>query len=323
MSSQSLTNTPHSPSNSIAIISVGNQAQSWALNLYESGVKVEIAYRAFNDKVKKFQSENPQIPCVLLNLEWLKKQSIIALLIPDHEHLNFLQQYHDSLPSDCTIIYAHGFSQVAYKISHRFPQFQHALLAPKAIASELRKNYQEKKTLAAVYGLASPPSCDEATLSQLQFIAKKLGITWGPFLVSFEQECKADLFSEQTLLCNLLPHILDKAHQTLIDKNIPWELAFCEIFLELKLIVNALEEVGPEKFYQLISPNALMGSEFYRQQWEKNLPLEKLFAECWKSLESGEMIDYLVKTNAEPVRENIVKKWKNNSLSIAYNRSIS
>ena len=92
MSSQSLTNTPHSPSNSIAIISVGNQAQSWALNLYESGVKVEIAYRAFNDKVKKFQSENPQIPCVLLNLEWLKKQSIIALLIPDHEHLNFLQQ---------------------------------------------------------------------------------------------------------------------------------------------------------------------------------------------------------------------------------------
>jgi ketol-acid reductoisomerase len=323
MSSQ-ITNTKNTQAtqDTIAIISVGNQAQSWAQNLHDSGVKIEVLYRTENDSVKNFKNQFPHIPCQQLSKESLQNKKIIALLIPDDQHLNFLKEYETSITHQSLIIYAHGFSEVAYKLSHHFPQFTHALLAPKAIASELRKNYLEKKTLAAVYGICPSIHPQNEILDRLKILAKSLGITWGPFLVTFEQECKADLFSEQTLLCNLLPNVLNKAHQKLIDKNIPWELAFCEIFLELKLIVNALEQVGPEKFYQLISPNALMGSEYYRKKWNQELPFEKIFEDCWQKLETGEMIKYLMNTDPTPIRNSILKEWNKNSLTQSYSNFI-
>jgi len=306
--------------NSIAIISVGNQAQSWALNLQDSGRMVEVGYRSMNEKVQSFQKLHPHIKTTKISKSWLANQKIICLLIPDDQHEEFLKQYSQEIKPQTLLIYAHGFSEVAYHLSSTYPQFIHALLAPKAIASELRQNYLEKKILAAVYAYTKHPDHPLDIIKELFSIARDLGITWGPFPVTFEQECKADLFSEQTLLCNLLPNILSKGYQTMVDKNIPWQLAFCEIFLELKLIVNALEQVGPAKFFELISPNALMGSEFYRQQWEKDLPFDQLFETCWKNLESGQMIQYLAQTPVKAIRDSVLLAMKDKSLSQAYNQ---
>lgn len=308
----------------LAIISVGNQAQSWALNLHDSGLRVTIGLRNFHPKAVSFQQKHPDISCVLISYEWLSQQSVLALLIPDDQHFDFLQKNSNAIKPGTLLIYAHGFSEVAYKLSHHFPQYTHSLLAPKSIASELRQNYLEKKTLAAVYSVIPMTNKNQNesknTEQQLITLARNLGITWGPFPVTFEQECKADLFSEQTLLCNLLPDILAKGYQTMLNKNIPWQLAFCEIFLELKLIVNALENVGPENFFQLISPNALVGSEFYRKEWEGKLHIEKLFESCWKNLESGEMINYLSKANGNDLRTQVLNEWKEKSITKAYNQ---
>lgn len=305
--------------NSLAIISLGNQARSWALNLHDSGIEVTIGVREKHAKILAFMQQNPNLKVSLIEKTWLKKQSAIALLIPDDQHLDFLKKYSQDLNPGTLIIYAHGFSEVAYKLQSQFPQFAHALLAPKAIATELRQNYLDKKLLAAVYALNENIASSEIEDFLLR-LAKNLGITWGPFKVTFEQECKADLFSEQTLLCNLLPEILSKGYSTMIAKNIPWQLAFCEIFLELKLIVNALEQVGPQEFFKLISPNALMGSQHYQQMWQKDLPFEKLFEQCWEKLENDEMIQYLLRAKIEKIRDDVLQDWKEKPLTLAYNK---
>lgn len=309
--------------NSLAIISLGNQAQSWALNLYDSGILVSVGVREKHSKILDFIKAHQQLDVQLITSHWLSQQSAIALLIPDDQHEAFLQKHHQDINPGTLLIYAHGFSELAYKLEFHFPQFMHALLAPKAIASELRQNYLHKKILAAVHALPS----NITYTSELQVVenfllhlAKNLGITWGPFKVTFEQECKADLFSEQTLLCNLLPDILAKGYSTMVKKNIPWQLAFCEIFLELKLIVNAIEQVGPDEFFKLISPNALMGSEFYRQKWQNELPFEKLFEQCWEKLENDEMIQYLMQAKIGKIRDDVLKDWKEKPLTEAYKK---
>lgn len=308
----------------VAIISVGNQARTWALNLFDSNVPIRIGVRQNNHKVEQFQNEHPKLDIELITPEWISKQQIIALLIPDDQHLQFFIKYDKYIKPGAMIIYAHGFSEVAYKINLNYPQFFHALLAPKSIASEMRQNFLDKKTLAAVYALPQNSNLPieeinrkENTLLQ---IAKGLGVNWGPFKVSFEQECKADLFSEQTLLCNLLPQLLAQGYNTMIKKNIPWQLAFCEIFLELKLIVNALENVGPEQFFSLISPNALIGSEYYRKEWENDLPFEMLFEKCWANLENDTMIQYLSQAKVEKIRDDVLNDWKSHPLTEAYKK---
>lgn len=312
---------------SLAIISLGNQAKSWALNLSDSGINVQIGVRSKHTSTENFIQQNPKIAVEVIHPDWLKQQKAIALLIPDDQHPVFLKQHQDNLTPGTILIYAHGFSEVAYSLNHNYPQFIHCLLAPKSIASELRQNFLEKKILAAVYALPLKTSFTSETLQKTEeflfLVAKNLGITWGPFRVTFEQECKADLFSEQTLLCNLLPDILAKGYSTMVSKNIPWQLAFCEIFLELKLIINALEQVGPEEFFKLISPNALMGSNFYREKWQKELPYEKLFEQCWEKLENGEMIKYLTQAKIEKIRDNVLNDWKHKPLTLAYQKFLT
>lgn len=306
--------------NQISIIGLGNQAKSWAQNLLDSGFTVELSVRNITEEALIFQNNNPNLNLSKLTHQWVEKQTHIALLIPDDQHEVFLNQYSQNFIDGTCIIYAHGFSEVAYGLSKKFSKLNHLLLAPKSIASELRNNYIHKKNLSAVYSIITANSkSDDTHKRYLLNLARNLGITWGPFPVSFEQECKADLFSEQTLLCNFLPELLGQTFQKLTDKNIPWELAFCEIFLELKLIVNALESVGPKEFYNLISPNALIGSQEYVEKWHSRLNFNDALDECWNELESGNIINRLLNTDYKSTKDKILKKWDNHVLTKAFN----
>jgi len=95
---------------------------------------------------------------------------------------------------------------------------------------------------------------------QLRKIASLVGFT-ALYASSFEEECMADLFSEQSLLCSLLPYGALKSYQILRQNGVSKEVAFMECFLELKSISQAFVTMGPVEFFKLISPNALIGSQ--------------------------------------------------------------
>ena len=238
----------------LLIIGFGNQAQAWAANLQNSKMRVAIGIRENSPSIVKIKEQGLEL--IDLDNQDLKLWGKIALLIPDDQHASWLLCYSKKISPGTQIIYAHGFSVTSSSLVEKYPQFSHTLLAPKAIARELRSRYLSGQMLSGVMCAES-----ESEKNYLRQLALALGFTHGPFEASFDQETTADLLSEQVILCGGLPYLALLCFQALREKNIPAELAYLECWFELKLIVDTMTELGPEKFFSVISPNALLGAE--------------------------------------------------------------
>lgn len=235
----------------ITIIGFGNQAKSWALNLRDSGVNVYIALRRDSKSIAIVRDIGFQV----VFLDENPPTDYAAILTPDESHPEILEKLKKN-EKKLTIIYAHGFSIYTYKLNEQFPNFKHLLLAPKCIASELRFRFETKQSLTCFYSIEFGSETD---ILSLRSVANAIG-AFNFYPTTFREETQADLFSEQTVLCSVLPHAINEAFNTLIKKGYSKEIAFYECFYEAKLILDTIYKVGPKEFFNFISPNALIGS---------------------------------------------------------------
>lgn len=296
-----------------AIIGFGNQAKSWAQNMSDSGQQVTIFVRENGPSfamAKEMSFETHSI-----DSEELKKYDYVALLTPDHTHLGILDGLYKNLKQNATIILAHGYSFTYQNLGNAFKKLNFALLAPKAIGSELRNNFVNKESLGAVMSFDGvDKELKEDIQEDIVKFAKNMGITHGPYPVSFEQETVADLISEQSILCSLLPYGAMASFNQLRSMGIPKELAYFECWYEVKLIADTMIKMGPEKFFELISPNALMGSEvareifFDKEYFEK---LEKLASEVKDKSFTKKIED----SDFNQIKEKVVSFWRNQEIN--------
>src|SRR5690606_1654851 len=129
------------------------------------------------------------------------------------------------------ILYAHGYSMTKHHFENHFSHLKHILFAPKSIGSELRRQYQLKGKLGAVYSveLLKADTADTVeTEIWLLKLAQALGINLGPFKTTFKNEMEADLYSEQGLLCSLIPYAANEMFNHLTEAGIEPELAYFE-----------------------------------------------------------------------------------------------
>ena len=227
------------------------------MNLRDSGLEVSIGLRANSTSLSQVKAIGFKTFCI--NTEPCPNQSV-AILTPDDTHSEIIQELgrHNT---ELTIYFAHGFSMVQNQFAEKFPQFKFVLLAPKSIASELRFRFETKENLTAFYSLEFT---DSNTLSQIEDLSNSLGIN-NIYPTKFEEETKADLFSEQSVLCSLIPYGINEAFNTLIQRGYSKEIAFFECFYESKLILDTIFKMGPVEFFKLISPNALIGSQIGKE----------------------------------------------------------
>ena len=293
----------------ILVIGFGSQAKSWALNLRDSGFDVHIILRKKSpskELVKKLGFK----PLIFGEAD-LKAYSTFLMLTPDHTHAEILKTYRADFPPQSIFIYAHGFSFCHGSFGETFPEFKHLLLAPKAIASEVRFQYETQGKLGAAFSLETVEDPEEKKYANevLMKISKGIGINVGPFPVSFKEECYADLFSEQSLLCSLLPYASSLSFKKLREKGVSPEIAYFECWAELKLICDALTKLGPLNFFNLISPNALIGGEkakklLFDDQFEKKL--NSLIDDIW----SEKFFKEVENTDIEKLRTKVNSYWK-------------
>lgn len=289
------------------IIGFGAQAKAWALNLKDSSCKTTIALKSESPSHLKAN----QMGFKTINLESNELSNIqtFMMLFPDGEHVHFFEKNHSFIRPGSHFIYAHGFSLSKHQFIDKYPQFTHSLLAPKAIASEVRFQYEVRGKLGAVY------DCIPENEDEIFHLAEKLGFT-AIYKAHYEEETMADLLSEQSILCSLIPYASLKTYNLLRQNKIPKELAFMECFLELKSISEAFVRLGPEEFFQLISPNALIGSEKgYNTLLGKEFDqgLEKLFSDI-KSKKFYHELD-----NYKEIRHDILKRWHKEELTKTFN----
>ena len=295
----------------LTIIGFGNQARAWALNLKDSGFPVRVALRA----------DSPSIDSVIAcGLDLVEIESLdfytdqaFALLTPDLSHTEFMTSHAPLFRENTAILYAHGFSVLKFEFAIKYPHLQHVLYAPKSIGSELRKQFELKGKLGAVYSLEYFKGQTEEFEEWLLKLASAMGINMGPYKTSFKNETEADLYSEQGLLCSLIPYTAGEMFHHLVQKGIEPELAYFECWLELKLIVNAMVDKGPEGFFDLISPNALIGAEkgykrLFNGQFENNLQ------SLLKEIQDGTFYKEADETNVEETRKLIRKRWEKSAL---------
>jgi ketol-acid reductoisomerase len=296
----------------IAIIGFGSQGKAWALNLRDSNPDFTplIVLR----KKGKSEDDAKKLGFKTAYADQLNELHIstFLMLIPDHEHEIFLETFSSKIQSHSHFIYAHGFSIAFKNIQQKFPQFKHSLLAPKAIASEVRFKYECQGKIGAAYF-----PHDELAKEEIIDLAKNLGFT-SLYLSSFKEEATADLFSEQAILCSILPYASLKAFNLLVKKGIAPEIAFMECFLELKSISTALVNLGPKEFFNLISPNAFMGAEkglntLLGAAFEDGL--EKLYAD----IENKNFIRD-TENNFSEIRNKVMDRWDKELLTKTFER---
>ncbi len=295
----------------LTILGYGNQARSWALNLKDSGFPVSVAVRPGSPSLD--QIRNDGLPIIEVGSEQFYREKAIALLTPDLTHAEILSLHAEHFSSSTVILYAHGYSLLKHQFQKKFPKLQHVLFAPKSIGSELRKQFQMKGKLGAVYSLEYFTGPNEEIEKWIMNLAVAMGINLGPYKTSFKNETEADLYSEQGLLCGLIPYAAGEIFSHLIEKGIEPELAYFECWHELKLIINAMVDKGPEGFFDLISPNALIGSEKgYQRLFNENFTtsLRSLFSE----IQNGKFDQELEQTDVEKTRTMIRERWKKSPL---------
>jgi ketol-acid reductoisomerase len=295
----------------LTIIGFGNQAKAWALNLKDSGWSIRIAIRPGSPSVEKILDSG--LNYVFTNDDDFYNDQFYALLTPDHTHFDFIEEHSLKFHANTTIIYAHGFSVVKNHFPQKYTHLQHLLMAPKAIASELRNQYLCKGEIGGVFSVEYAKDSSPNAREWLLKLSHDLGITLGPFEVSFKQETMADLFSEQTLLCSIIPFTAHEIFQKLTSSGIPKELAYLECWHEIKLIVDVMIEIGPEKFFDLISPNALLGAQKGRNTLMSPSFLNGLDL-IFQDIQSGNFDKEIDQSDIETTRKNMNEFWKNSPL---------
>ena len=247
-----------------------------------------------------------------LESDALKQSKTLVMLIPDDQHLSFLKENLLFLKPGTHLIYAHGFSLSKFDLANQYAQFTHSLHAPKAIASEVRYQYEIHGKIGAAYFAPN-----EKAEAELRAISKSAGFT-ALYKSHFNEETKADLFSEQSFLCSILPYVALKSFNVLRKNGISQEVAFMECFLELKSISQAIVTLGPEAFFNLISPNALIGAQKGRE-----LLLGKEFDDSLEKIinEINDKTFYKeVEIDADALRKEVLLEWRKEELSEVFKR---
>jgi len=290
----------------LTIIGFGNQAKAWSQNLRDSDFPFRVALQpdsASFDKVVELGMETVEIGSPAFF-----EDRAFVLLSPDHTHHSFMTTYGHLFQEGSVILYNHGFSLNKNHFEEHFPHLKHVLFAVKAIGPEVRKQYLIKGKLGAVISFEFVSGNTEKLEQWMHSMSKALGINMGLFKTTFKNETQADLYSEQGLLCSLIPYTAGEMFRHLTEAGIEPEVAYLEVWHEMKLIANAMVDKGPEGFFDLISPNALVGSEKGYQKLitpEFKSNLKSLLTE----IQSDQFNNELDNANVEELRKTIRERW--------------
>jgi ketol-acid reductoisomerase len=296
----------------LTIIGFGNQSKAWAMNLKDSHFPFNVGLRPESSSFLQIKTSG--LKSTIIGTEEFYNSDVFALLIPDHLHDEFLSQHAARIKRHSAIIYAHGYSVVKHNLDQKYPHLNHLLFAPKSIGSELRAQYLAGGQIGAVYSNEYCFSQKQEWTTWLHLLSKALGIKMGPFKTTFKKETNADLFSEQGLLCSLIPYTAELMFNHLVSNGTEPELAYLECWHELKLIINAMVESGPLHFFNMISPNALVGSEKGRKIII-NSDFQQNILRLFREIENGTFDQELDSTNINVLRSEIESHWKNSKLA--------
>ena len=242
----------------VAIIGYGSQGHAHALNLMDSGCDVRVGLREGSSSADKAREAGLKVTDMATAA---KEANVIMILTPDETQPTVYKEFVEpNLESGDTLCFAHGFN-IHFGYIKAPEDVNVIMIAPKGPGHIVRRQYTEGSgvpDLACVYQDATGDAWDIA----LSYAWGLGGARSGIIKSTFKDETEEDLFGEQAVLCGGLVEMIKAGFETLTEAGYPEELAYFEVYHEMKMIVDLMYESGIHFMNYSISNTAEYG-EYY------------------------------------------------------------
>ena len=242
----------------VAIIGYGSQGHAHALNLMDSGCDVRVGLREGSSSADKAREAGLKVTDMATAA---KEANVIMVLTPDETQPAVYKEFVEpNLEAGDTLCFAHGFN-IHYGYIKAPEDVNVIMIAPKGPGHIVRRQYTEGSgvpDLACVYQDATGDAWDIA----LSYAWGLGGTRSGIIKSTFKDETEEDLFGEQAVLCGGLVEMIKAGFETLTEAGYPEELAYFEVYHEMKMIVDLMYESGIHFMNYSISNTAEYG-EYY------------------------------------------------------------
>jgi len=262
----------------VAVVGYGNQGRSWALNLRDSGLDVEVCVRADASR-----DQATADGFAAHELEGANDADIICVLVPD-----------DVIPSLPISPRAESLTIVASGYCLAFDRFAPAgdigMIAPRMLGPEVRKCYDEGVGFITAVGVHRDRSGH--ALDQVLGTALALGgLRQGAIEMTAMQEAVLDLAVEQ-VLSPALVRVNESFVQVMSEHGIPLEAIMCELFLsgEVERSYGLLRTVGFAGQFGFHSPTSQYGQLTRRGQYDE-YDIPAAMRRLTDDIESGRFAD--------------------------------
>ena len=239
----------------VAILGYGSQGHAHALNLRDSGVDVVVGLRPTSKSVEHAKEQGLEVKSVP---EAAAEADIIMILAPDqYPRTIWANDIEPNIKPGAAGAFAHGFNiHYGYiKPSEDHPVF---MVAPKGPGHIVRREYAAGRGVPGGVAGEQDPRGDawDITLAY----AKALGaLRAGAIKTTFTEETETDLFGEQDVLMGGINHLCDMGFDVLTEAGYQPEIAYFEVFHELKMLVDLANEGGLNKARWSCSDTAQYG----------------------------------------------------------------
>jgi ketol-acid reductoisomerase len=240
----------------VAVVGYGNQGRSWALNLRDSGLDVQVCVRA--DATREQAAREGFEPGDLADAS---SADVICVLVPD-----------DVIPSlplkprdDALVIVASGYTPAFERLD---PACDVGMVAPRMLGPEVRRCYEEGVGFITAVGLHRDVT--GRALARTLAVAKAIGgLRQGAIEMTAKQEALLDLAVEQAL-SPALTHVNNAVVQVMLEHGIPIEAIVTELVLsgEVERTYRLLREEGYARQSEYHSPTSQYGQLTRRGRYD-------------------------------------------------------
>ena len=239
----------------VAILGYGSQGHAHALNLRDSGVDVVVGLRPTSKSVEYAKEQGLEVKSVG---DAVAEADVVMILLPDQYQAKvYKEEVEPNLKPGAALAFAHGFNiHYGYiKPSEDHPVF---MVAPKGPGHIVRREYTNGRGVPVVVAVEQDP--DGKTWPLCLAYAKALGaLRAGAIKTTFTEETETDLFGEQDVLMGGINHLCDMGFDVLTEAGYQPEIAYFEVFHELKMLVDLANEGGLNKARWSCSDTAQYG----------------------------------------------------------------
>lgn len=245
----------------IAVLGYGTQGQAHARNLRDAGHPVIVAQRpnSANHALALRHGFQP-LPIA----EATRRADLLIFTLPDESMGDIYDRdvapnLGHAPPGGTTraLGFVHGFA-IRFGLIVPPPDVDVILIAPKGPGSLVRERFVQGGGITCLLAIEQNAGGH----------AKEIALAWGRGIgggkggmieTTFAQECEADLFGEQAVLCGGVIELMKAAYDVLVEAGFSEELAYFECVHEVKQVVDLQYAAGLAAMREAISNTAAYG----------------------------------------------------------------